>query len=65
MWFNYTSNIKSHITLYDGLLVNNELEGVRRDAVVEKAQFKAALRRYLNAHSFYSVDEFLMSTVNL
>jgi hypothetical protein len=31
----------------------------------EKAQFKAALRRYLNAHSFYSVDEFLMSTVNL
>jgi hypothetical protein len=31
----------------------------------EKAQFKAALRRYLNAHSFYSVYEFFMSTVNL
>jgi hypothetical protein len=31
----------------------------------EKAQFKAALRRYLNAHCFYSVDEFFMSTVNL
>jgi IS1 family transposase len=31
----------------------------------EKAQFKAALSRYLNAHSFYSVDQLLMSTVNL
>jgi hypothetical protein len=26
----------------------------------EKAQFKLALRTYLNIHSFYSVDEFLM-----
>jgi hypothetical protein len=26
----------------------------------EKARFKVALRRYLNAHCFYSVDEFLM-----
>jgi hypothetical protein len=34
------------------------------DLFVE-VQFKAALRRYLNAHSFYSIDEFLMSTVNL
>jgi hypothetical protein len=25
-----------------------------------KAQFKAALRKYLNTHSFYSVDEFVM-----
>jgi len=25
----------------------------------EKAQFKAALRKYLNMHSFYSVDDFL------
>jgi hypothetical protein len=31
----------------------------------EKAQFKIALRRYLNAHSFYSVDEFLTCTDNL
>jgi hypothetical protein len=28
----------------------------------EKAQFKVALRRYLNAHSFYWVDEFVMCT---
>jgi hypothetical protein len=26
----------------------------------KKAQFKVALRRYLNTHSFYSVEEFLM-----
>jgi hypothetical protein len=31
----------------------------------EKAQFKVALRRYLNAHSFYSVDEFSMCTDKL
>jgi hypothetical protein len=27
----------------------------------EKAKFKEALERYLNTHSFYSVDEFLVS----
>jgi hypothetical protein len=27
----------------------------------EKAKFKVVLKRYLNTHSFYSVDEFLMS----
>jgi hypothetical protein len=26
----------------------------------EKAQFKVALKRYLNTHSVYSVDEFLL-----
>jgi hypothetical protein len=26
----------------------------------KKAQFKAALNTYLNTHSFYSVEEFLM-----
>jgi hypothetical protein len=31
----------------------------------EKARFKAALRMYLNAHCFYSVDEFLMCTDTL
>jgi len=25
----------------------------------DKAKFKAALRKYLNTHCFYSVDEFL------
>jgi hypothetical protein len=27
----------------------------------EKAEFKVALKQYLNTHSFYSVDEFLLS----
>jgi hypothetical protein len=27
----------------------------------EKVEFKVALKRYLNTHSFYSVDEFLSS----
>jgi hypothetical protein len=27
----------------------------------EKAKFKEALKRYLNTHSFYSVDEFVVS----
>jgi hypothetical protein len=31
----------------------------------ERAQFQVALRRYLNAHCFYSVDEFLMCTDTL
>jgi hypothetical protein len=31
----------------------------------EKAQVKVAQRRYLNAHCFYSVDEFLMCTDKL
>jgi hypothetical protein len=28
---------------------------------MEKAKFKVALKRYLNTHSFNSVDEFLVS----
>jgi hypothetical protein len=27
----------------------------------ENAEFKVALKRYLNTHSFYSDDEFLLS----
>jgi hypothetical protein len=29
----------------------------------EKAKFKVALKRYLNIHSFYSVDEFLCAKI--
>ena len=31
----------------------------------EKAQFIAELRKYINTHSLYSVDEFLMLKVTL
>ena len=30
----------------------------------DKAKFKKAVQKYLNTHSFYSVDEFLMCTEN-
>jgi hypothetical protein len=52
-------------TFYSGIRIFNSLPCNIKNLKNEKAQFKAALRRYLNAHSFYSVDEFLMSTVNL
>jgi hypothetical protein len=31
----------------------------------EKAKFKVALKSYLNTHAFYSVDEFLVSKIDL
>ena len=36
MCFNHMSNSKSLITLYDGLLMNNELEGEWKDVVVAR-----------------------------
>jgi hypothetical protein len=52
-------------TFYSSIRIFNSLPCNIKNLKNEKAQFKAALTRYLNAHSFYSVDEFLMSTVNL
>jgi hypothetical protein len=31
----------------------------------DKAKFKAALRKYLHAHCFYSVDDFVMGEDDL
>jgi hypothetical protein len=45
-----------------GIRIFNSLPRSRTHIKNEKAQFKVALRRYLNAHSFYSVDEFFMCT---
>jgi hypothetical protein len=52
-------------TFYSSIRIFNSLPCNIKNLKNEKAQFKAALRRYLNVHSFYSVDEFFMSTVNL
>jgi len=49
VWFNYTSNSKSHITLYDGVLVNNELEGAWKYVVVTR-------RNELYCVVLYSID---------
>jgi IS1 family transposase len=48
-----------------GIRIFNSLPHSLTNLKNEKAQFKVALRRCLNAHSFYSVDEFLMCTDNL
>jgi hypothetical protein len=42
------------IRIFNGLL--SDLKGFMN----ENAQFKIALKRYLNTHSFYSVDEYLL-----
>jgi hypothetical protein len=50
---------------YSSIRIFNNLPYSVKNLKSEKAQFKVALRRYLNAHSFYSVDEFLMCTDEL
>jgi IS1 family transposase len=52
-------------TFDSSIRIINSLPSNIQNLKNEKEQFKPALRRYLNAHSFYSVDEFFMSTVNL
>jgi hypothetical protein len=45
---------------YTGIKIFNSLPSSLTSLVNKKSQFKVALKRYLNTHSFYSVDEFLM-----
>jgi hypothetical protein len=46
---------------YSGIKMFNCLPSCLKSLMNEKAKFKEALKRYLNTHSFYSVDEFLVS----
>jgi hypothetical protein len=50
---------------HSGIRIFNSLPRSLTNLKNEEAQFKVALRRYLNVLSFYSVDEFLMCTDNL
>jgi hypothetical protein len=50
---------------YSGIRIFNSLPYSVTNHKNEKAQFKVALRRYLNAHCFYSVDDSRMCTDNL
>jgi hypothetical protein len=50
---------------YSGIRIFSSLPYSVTNLKNEKAKFKVALRRYLNAHCFYSVDEFLMCTDKL
>jgi hypothetical protein len=47
---------------YSGIRIFNSLPRSIRDFKYEKTQFKVALKKFLNAHSFYSVDEFFTCT---
>jgi len=47
-------------TFYTGIKIFNSLPRNLTILKNEKAKFKAALRKYLNTHSFYSGDEFFM-----
>jgi hypothetical protein len=44
---------------FAGIKIFNSLPSDLRSLTNKKAQFKVALKRYLNIHSFYSVEEFL------
>jgi hypothetical protein len=48
-------------TSNSGIKIFNNLPSSLKSLKNEKAEFKVALKRYLNTHSFYSVDEFLLS----
>jgi hypothetical protein len=45
---------------YSGIKIFNNLPAGLRNLMKEKAKFKVALKQYLNPHSFYSVDEFIL-----
>jgi hypothetical protein len=49
---------------YAGIRIFNRLPLCLSVLTNDKAKFKKAVQKYLNTHSFYSVDEFLMCTEN-
>jgi hypothetical protein len=46
-------------TYYAGIKIFNSLPSNLRSLMNKKAQFKVALKRYLNTHPFNSVEEFI------
>jgi hypothetical protein len=48
-------------TYYSGINIFNNLPSSIKSLMNEKAKFKIVLKKYLNTHSFYSVDEFRVS----
>ena len=49
-------------TFYAGIRIFNRLPLSLISLKNEKTKFKVALRKYLNTHCFYSVDEFVTYT---
>jgi hypothetical protein len=50
---------------YIGIKIFHSLPFSLKSLLNEEALFRVALKRYINTHSFYSVDEFLMCESNL
>ena len=50
------------VAYYSGIGIFNSLPRSIKSLKNEKTQFKVALRKFLNAHSFYAVDEFFACT---
>ena len=50
---------------YSGIRIFNSLPRSITNLKNEKTQFKVALKMFLNAHSFYSVDEFFKCTEDM
>jgi hypothetical protein len=46
---------------YAGIKICNNLPSYLKRLINEKARFKIAIKQYLNTHSFYSVEEYLLS----
>jgi hypothetical protein len=46
---------------YAGIKIFNSLPSNLSTLIDKQAQFKVALKKYLITHSFYSVDEFILS----
>jgi hypothetical protein len=45
---------------YSGIKIFNNPPASLRNVMKEKVKFKVVLKQYLNTHSFYSIDEFLL-----
>jgi hypothetical protein len=58
-----TANLSCfHKSTYQaGIKISNNLPFDLKILVKENARFKLALKPYLNTHSFYSVDKYLLS----
>jgi hypothetical protein len=60
-WSRHADMFSKKHTYYSGINIFSNLPSSLKSLVIEKAKFKVVLKRYLNTHSFYSVDEFLVS----
>jgi hypothetical protein len=47
-------------TYYSGIKIFNNLKASLKSLMNEKAKFNTALKQYLNTHSFFPFDEFLL-----